>query len=179
MAFADALEYLPEKASAGKPPPDAEYATATFDAGSFRDAQNKMISATAEVVALYKSLRNLVLSTSDWVFGQNAVVHVPAVIVHQQPDSKPVDRDTQPDLYTPAHDQPDPALFIDSTDNPNTFAGTPGHPGMNDAQENTLVQIADGMELVGQLLGMMQSTGIAYATADANSVAPPSQTSGN
>jgi hypothetical protein len=101
------------------------------------------------------------------------------VIQHVQPVGADVHKGEDADPYTPAHTEPDPALFIDSTNNPQAFAGTTGHPGMNDAQANTLVQIADGMELVGQFLGMMQSTGVAYATADANSVAPPSQTSGS
>jgi hypothetical protein len=137
-----------------------------------------MISATAEVVALYKSLRSLVLSTSDWVFGQKAVVHVPAAHQSPGPDHGPnPNLGEEPAPFTPAFDEPDPALFISPTNNPVAYAGTPGHPGMNDAQANTLVQIADGMELVGQFLGMMQSTGIAYATADANSVAPPAETS--
>lgn len=173
--------YLPETPSSdGSQSSNPAYATTTFDAGSFKDAHNKMISATAEVVALFKDLRSLVLSTSDWVFGQNAVVKVPAVIQHLPPGtgsgSNP-DRDTLPPLYAPAHYEPDPALFGDPSSDPNTFAGTPGNPGMNDAQADTLVQIADSIELVGQFLGMMQSTGIAYASADANSTAPPSETS--
>jgi hypothetical protein len=179
MVAATSPPYLPETPSGDASQSDnPAYATTTFDAGSFKDAHNTMISATAEVVALYKDLRSLVLSTSDWVFGQNAVVEVPAVIDHLPPGyADNPDRDTLPPLYTPAHYEPDPALFGDPSSDPNTFAGTPGSPGMNDAQADTLVQIADGIELVGQFLGMMQSTGIAYASADANSIAPPSETS--
>jgi hypothetical protein len=171
--------YLPETPSGDtSQSQNPAYATTTFDAGSFKGAHNTMISATAEVVALYKDLRSLVLSTSDWAFGQNAVVEVPAVIQHSEPGShSTADMDTQGPIYTPASYEPDPALFGDPSSDPNTFAGTPGHPGMNDAQADTLVMIADGIELVGQFLGMMQSTGIAYASADANSAAPPSETS--
>lgn len=185
MVAAAAPPYLPETAVAagsanGWQPQDPAFAGTTFDAGGFRDAHNTMISATAEVVALYKSLRNLVLSTGDWVFGQNAVIHVPPGKNTLGPSQNPkASTGEQTAPLDPAHDEPDPALFLSPTNNPVTFAsGTPGSPGMNAAQENTLVAIAGGMELVGQFLGMMQSTGIAYASADSNSAAPPAETTG-
>jgi hypothetical protein len=129
----------------------------SVDLGSLQAVQNTLLNSAFTIVQQYENLASLFEDYKDWVYGQTAT-------------------NTQEQwnggMYSTSgyNTSVTPSVIQQSAQ---SFAGTPGSPGINDQQAYLLQSIGNAMALVGEFIAVLNAAEGAYASADTNSAMPP------
>ncbi|WP_331760211.1 hypothetical protein OG285_36735 (plasmid) [Streptomyces sp. NBC_01471] len=121
------------------------------DIGSIKESEQGMLSAGSIMVDAYENLKNMVLSSQE-IFGQNATVTTTRQGNQAAASGAQATSDTNPSPVQDAAKQFASYIFP--------------------AEENVLEQVADSLELIGQLVAAFNGAAQAYATADYKSAFP-------
>lgn len=182
MDYTTAPDFAPDQQQqpgTGTPPPALPPVDdLSIDLGSLRDAENAMLTASANIVTSYTSLKTSFEGDKDTIFGQAAAMTILAPESLSNPVTGTLTKtanDTQPGPNgQPARAMmtvPDP---IQGT--AKAFAnGQDGTPGMNDIEAFALQTVGNAMGLLGVFMAMMNAAGYAYTQADASSFLPQAQ----